>query len=307
VSNILIYGETTKLAKELLSAARVIGGQVYGVSINNDEQAQALGACGANMLRINNSELFLADTAAVACVLQQAAENIDADTVLLTSNRSGKELAGRVAQLLQGGCLTDVNKLNINNGRVECTRNALGGATVAVQVIKTDRKIIAISPKSFDTAEEGAAGTVTDWKLELDSSYIKVLEVKEKAVESVNIESVELLIAIGQGVDDQSQLALVQDIAQAIGGEVACSKPVATDKKWLSEERIIGISGKICKPTVAILLGISGQVQFSVGIRDAKTIISVNNDENALICDMSDYVLIADLQEAIPELKNAVA
>jgi electron transfer flavoprotein alpha subunit len=99
----------------------------------------------------------------------------------------------------------------------------------------------------------------------------------------------------------------VQDIAQAIGGEVACSKPVATDKKWLSEERIIGISGKICKPTVAILLGISGQVQFSVGIRDAKTIISVNNDENALICDMSDYVLIADLQEAIPELKNAVA
>lgn len=88
---------------------------------------------------------------------------------------------------------------------------------------------------------------------------------------------------------------------------MACSKPVATDKKWLSEERVIGLSGKQCKPDLAILLGISGQVQFTVGIRDAKTIVAVNSDENAVINQMADYVLTADLHEVVPELISLLA
>ena len=88
---------------------------------------------------------------------------------------------------------------------------------------------------------------------------------------------------------------------------MACSKPVATDKKWLSEERVIGLSGKQCKPDLAILLGIYGQVQFTVGIRDAKTIVAVNSDENAVINQMADYVLTADLHEVVPELISLLA
>ena len=306
MSSVLIYCEATKLAQELLSAAKLIDRQVYGVSINDDEQAMALAACGANLLKINQTELCLADTAAVASVLKQAADKVNADIILLSSNRTGKELAGRVAQILGAGCLTNVNQITINNDRIECTRNALGGATVAVQVIKTNKKVIALSPKSFEPAQEGAGGSATDLAVKT-VSRIKLVEVKEKTAASVDIGAAELLIAIGQGVDDHSQLAMAEDIAIALGGEVACSKPVATDKKWLDEERIIGISGTICKPEVAILLGISGQVQFSVGIRDAKTIIAVNSDENAQICDMSDYVLVADLKEVIPELKSVLA
>lgn len=306
MSNVLVYSDTSKLAKELLSAAKTIGGHVSAVSINNDDQAQALTACGANVLKINQTELCLADTAAVASALKQAADKVNADVILLSSNRTGKELAGRLAQVLGAGCLTDVNQIAVNNGQVECTRNALGGATVAVQLIKTDKKVIALSPKSFEPAEDGAGGSTVDLTVET-ASRIKLVEVKEKPVASVDIGAAELLVAIGQGVDDQSQLALVEEIAKALGGEVACSKPVATDKRWLGEERIIGISGAICKPEVAILLGISGQVQFSVGIRDAKTIISVNSDENAQICDMSDYLLVGNLKYIIPELKHAVA
>ncbi|WP_276662708.1 FAD-binding protein, partial [Syntrophomonas wolfei] len=89
-------------------------------------------------------------------------------------------------------------------------------------------------------------------------------------------------------------------------GEIACSKPVASDKKWLGEERIVGLSGKICKPQLAIILGVSGQVQFTVGIRDAGTIISINNDEKALMNNMADYVMIADLKEVLPDLNKAL-
>ena len=103
---------------------------------------------------------------------------------------------------------------------------------------------------------------------------------------------------------DVSQLKAVEELASKLGGEVACSKPVATDKKWLSEERIIGLSGKKCKPKLAVILGISGQVQFTVGIRDAKTIVSVNTDENAFMNTMADYILVGDLHQAVEELNS---
>ncbi|MGB4303639.1 MAG: FAD-binding protein, partial [Syntrophomonadaceae bacterium] len=88
--------------------------------------------------------------------------------------------------------------------------------------------------------------------------------------------------------------------------EVACTKPVATDKKWLSEERIIGLSGKKCKPQLALLFGISGQVQFTVGIRDARVIASINTDENASMNQMADYILTADLKEVLAEMNKAL-
>jgi electron transfer flavoprotein alpha subunit len=97
---------------------------------------------------------------------------------------------------------------------------------------------------------------------------------------------------------------MAESLAQSLGGVVACSKPLATDKKWLSEDRVIGLSGKLCKPDLALLFGISGQVQFTVGIRDAKTIVAVNTDENATINQMADYILTADMHEIIPELNR---
>ena len=111
-------------------------------------------------------------------------------------------------------------------------------------------------------------------------------------------------MAVGQGLEDEGQLAGVHDLAAKLGGEVACSKPLATDKKWLSEERIIGLSGKKCKPQLALLFGISGQVQFTVGIRDAKVIVAVNTDENAAINYMADYIMQADLHQIIQELNQ---
>jgi len=120
----------------------------------------------------------------------------------------------------------------------------------------------------------------------------------------VDIEAAETLVVVGQGLNSQDDLAPVQELARKLGGEVACSKPVATDKKWLSEERIIGLSGKKCKPELAIILGISGQVQFTVGIRDARVIVAVNSDENATINQMSDYILTADLHDIVKEMNE---
>lgn len=309
MAGILVYSDKTSYALQLITVAQMIakdtGMTVKAVSINDAEQAAEL-AKRADSFKIDNAAINLADTAAVATALKQTAQKLSANIILLSSNRRGKELAGRLAQSLEAGCLTDVNSVNVNNGKIECSRNALGGATVATQQIETENQVIAIMPKAFEAAPE-ASGSLNDMAVEIKASALKVLEVKPKAGDSVDIEAADILVAIGQGVENQGDLVQVEAIAKALGGEVACSKPVATDKKWLSEERIIGLSGKKCKPSLAILLGISGQVQFVVGIRDAKTIVAINNDENADIMKMADYVMVADVADVMPALLKALS
>lgn len=300
---ILIYSENAKLAAELVTAARLLSSDVYGVAINDEEQANVLVATGINVLKICREDLCQADAGSIASAIKQAADKVDAQAVLLSSDRAGKELAGRLAQAMGVGCLTGVNVMAVNSDSVECTRNALGGATVAVQVIRTDKKVIAISPKSFPAADSAGNGSITDLVIDINPR-VKLLESKTKTMESVDISQAEVLVAVGQGLEEQSQMAEVELIAKALKAEVACSKPVATDKKWMSEERVIGISGKICKPELAILMGISGQVQFTAGIRDAKTIVTINNDENAPINSLADYCLVADLNDVLPEMKS---
>jgi electron transfer flavoprotein alpha subunit len=310
VAGILTYSDKSSLAMELLTAAKQWaaneGLKISAVSINNDNLAQALATAGATTYGINDPAIFLGDTAAMASVLKQAAEQVDADIILLSSDRRGKELAGRLAQMLQAGCLTDVKNMQNDGGRIVCTRNVLGGATVATQIITSPNKVIALSPKAYPAAECQAGGTISDLKVAVKPSAIRLIGTRAKTGDSVDIEAAEVLVVVGQGVENRSDLPTVEQIALTLGGVVACSKPVATDKKWFGEERIVGLSGKICKPDLAIVLGVSGQVQFTVGIRDARIIISINNDEKAYMNQIADYFMVGDLKELIPELNKAL-
>lgn len=302
MAGIMIYSDKDKQALELISAAKFIGASaVKAVSINNEDQANALAAAGAEVSLIKNEAISLADVAAIAAALGQAAAQLGADVVLLSSDRRGKEVAGRLAAIMDAGCLTEISAIKANGEKIECQRNALGGATVATQFVASDKKIIAIRPKTFDAPAAGP-GSVSAMQVDVKPSAVKLIETKTKGTDSVDIEGAEVLVAVGQGLNSKDDLPAVEALAKKLGGEVACSKPVATDKKWLSEERIIGLSGKKCKPELAVLLGISGQVQFTVGIRDAKVIVAVNSDENATINQMADYILTADLHDIVKEM-----
>ncbi|MBO8158116.1 electron transfer flavoprotein subunit alpha/FixB family protein [Thermosyntropha sp.] len=303
MAGILVFSDRTNLALEILTAAGVIGGTAKVLVINNDEQAQALSDAGADVYKLSNDDISLADVGQVAEVLKEAAEKLNADIILLSSNRRGKELAGRLAQKIGAGCLTDVSAINVNGDKIECQRNALGGATVATQYINGDKKVIAVSPRSF-APFAGSGGSINEIDITIPASTVKVLEVKPKAADTVDIAAAEKLVIVGQGLNSKDDIPMIEELAAKIGAEVACSKPVATDKKWFSEEHVVGLSGKICKPELAIILGVSGQVQFTVGIRDAKVIAAVNTDENATINTMADYVLTADLHEVVKEMNE---
>ncbi len=302
MAGVLVYSANQGLALELITAARKIEDFVVAVSLNDDSLAQALAAAGVRTFKISNPNLVVGDTGAAAAAIKQVLDKENIDTVLLSSDRRGKELAGRLAQAIGAGCLTDVTAIQVDGSKIECQRNALGGATIAVQYIEGP-KVMALRPRSYEAAGAGN-GSIEELAAEIKDTGIKVIDFKPKAADRVNIEAAEILVAVGQGLSDEEKLADVQALASKLGGEVACSKPVATDKKWLSEERVIGLSGKKCKPQLALLLGISGQVQFTVGIRDARVIAAVNTDENAAINYMADYIIQADLHDVIEELNE---
>ena len=302
MAGILIYSSNTALALELLTAAKVIGYETKALCIADEVQAHLLDEMGAEVYQINNS-IYLSDTSNVAELIVKAAEKLAANIIMLSSDRKGKELAGRVAQKCNAGCLTDVKAINVNGSDIECERNALGGATIVTQLIKTSQQVIAISPKTFKPVEKGNAGCINMLEVEVGNSRVRLIERIEKEKDSVDIQSAEVLLAVGCGAEE-SDISIIESIAGSLGGLVGCSKPVATDRKWFPEDRIIGLSGNICKPDLGIVLGVSGQVQFTVGIRDARILVSINNDENAVINQTADYFMVADLKDVLPELKQ---
>lgn len=306
---IMIYSEQNERALELLTAARVIssglGMDIKALCINNDTQAEDLAGAGAQTWLVRDNAVNLADTALVAGILHKAAGRLEASIILLASNRRGKELAGRLAQKLDAGCLTDVNSLQAAGGKTECKRNSLGGAAIATQQIESEYQVIAVSPRAYAAAAAGDGGSVQELVIEPAASPVKLVASRNKAGDVVDIEAADVLVVVGQGMEKEDMM-FVERMAARLGAEIACSKPIATDKKWLPEDRVIGLSGKKCKPRLAVILGVSGQVQFTVGIRDAQTIIAVNNDENAYILQMADYAMIADLKTVLPQLDKAL-
>lgn len=325
MAGILIYSEKTELAVELLAAARTISGAtgwpVNALCINDDSQAAVLAGQGAAVMHARQAVLNCADTGAMASAIKQAVACAGASMVLLSSDRRGKELAGRVAAELRAGCLTDVRGFQLSGERVEWTRNVLGGASVATQSISTDYQVAALAPGQFAAGDvpvsdpalshnpgyDPGAGSITCIDVDFHPTGVKLVAINPRTSSGIDIESARNLVVVGMGVEEEGQLAEINQIVKILDGEIACSKPVATDRKWYDEERIIGLSGKACRPELALILGVSGQVQFTVGIRDARTIVSINRDENAGINSLADYILTADLKEAIPALKAALS
>jgi electron transfer flavoprotein alpha subunit len=307
MGSILVFSERANLAFEFLGRAKELAGQmgldVAAAAFHPDDAEAYLKRGASKVFYSEQAELKDFEASVYAQALAQIAQKAGASLILLGSTRRGKELAGRLAQKLQAGCLTDVKSVGMKAGKVICVRNAFGGATEATQAIATQVQVIALMPRAYEAVPEGEKrGEIVTLKLDLKPSRVKVIRKSEKDAEAVDIQGAEILVCVGKGLARKEDVKLIEDLARALGGLLACTKPLATDLKWLPESRIVGLSGKIGKPRLALCLGISGQVQFSVGIREAKTIMAVNTDPNAYIFQITDYGLIADLHQAVPKL-----
>jgi electron transfer flavoprotein alpha subunit len=114
------------------------------------------------------------------------------------------------------------------------------------------------------------------------------------------LEEASTVVAAGRGIKKKDDLKLAFDLAAALGGQVGCSRPLATDLGWLTDEYWIGLSGKEVKPKLYLALGISGQIQHVTGIRNSKVIVAVNTNKDAPIFKVADYGVVQDLYKFVP-------
>jgi electron transfer flavoprotein alpha subunit len=110
------------------------------------------------------------------------------------------------------------------------------------------------------------------------------------------------VICVGRGLEKKEDLKIVEQLTKALGAEIGCTKSLFTDYQWLSEDRLVGLSGKKTSPRLVISLGISGQIQYTVGIRGARIAVASNKDKQAPIFAMSDYGIVGNLYDIVPML-----
>ena len=131
------------------------------------------------------------------------------------------------------------------------------------------------------------------------------MDVLKKFAEKVNIMDAKILVSGGRGVGSKENFKILEDLAEALDGTVACSRAV-TDNGWLPVDRQVGQTGKTVRPQVYFAIGISGAIQHVAGMEESDLIIAINKDEDAPIFDVADYGIVGDLNKIVPQLTEAI-
>jgi electron transfer flavoprotein alpha subunit len=155
---------------------------------------------------------------------------------------------------------------------------------------------------------EPGSASVESIAVELTSDQIRTTpsEPFRESAHTVDLAAAPVIVSVGRGIREQENIALVQALADALGAELAASRPIC-DAGWVPMERQVGSSGQTVSPKLYLAVGISGAIQHLVGMKGSKTVIAINRDENAPIFEVSDYGVAGDLFEIVPALTKAIA
>jgi electron transfer flavoprotein alpha subunit len=166
----------------------------------------------------------------------------------------------------------------------------------------------------FVSVQAGAfrADAVQSGSAEVEAVTPKIGQIRTRPAEpfresgrAVDLTAAEIIVSVGRGIREKENIALVEQLATALGGELAASRPIC-DNGWLPMDRQVGSSGQTVAPKVYIAVGISGAIQHLVGMKGAKTIVAINKDSEAPIFEVADYGIVGDLFEVVPALTEEV-
>jgi len=310
---VLVYSDEKKLVLELLNKgrelARELQKKVIAVSIGSDTHAQEYLEHGADTVVVVDTPLQQFKVEEYASILQHLIKAHSHEIILIGSNKNGKELAGRLAAKLDAGCIMDCTKVSLHEKKLTTERIVYSGNAIAVEQFTSYPQILTIPPKVFDPLpkNEQHTGEIIKKTIEAEPSSSKILRVQEMKSEGVNVEDAQIIVSCGRGFKKKEDIKLVSELADVLKGRtVGCSRPIAADLKWLSEDHWIGLSGHKVKPKLYVACGISGQIQHIAGMRDSGVIVAINKDPEALIFKSADYGIVGDLYEVLPRLTSAI-
>ncbi len=312
---VLVFSDDKKLTFELLNKgselAKELGEKLTAVIIGktDDTLSKEYISYGADKVFVAETDIDTFKAEEYANYFENIIKETNSETIIIGSNKNGKELASRLAGRLDVGCIIDCTNIYLKDKKLTSERIVYSGNAIAVEQFNSKPAIITVPSKVFDPLpkDDSRKGEITKKKFDVEKSASKILKVQEMKSEDVNVEDAEIIVSCGRGFKNKEDIKMVKDLAEAIKGKtVGCSRPIAADLKWLSEDHWIGLSGHKVKPKLYIAAGISGQIQHIAGMRDSGIIVAINKDPDALIFKSADYGIVGDLYEVLPKLTSAV-
>ena len=332
-----VDNEISSIAFELIGKAKELaadlGTDVTAVLLGHNvgNLVDSLAEYGADkVIVVDDPELETYRTEPYAHALASVINEYKPEIMLVGATAIGRDLGPTVSARVKTGLTADCTMLEIGdfplsvpegkedtqkNGQLLMKRPAFGGNTIATIACPDNRPQMAtVRPGVMQKIAkiEGAKANVEEFNpgFTPDNKYVEIMEVVKSVSETVDIMDAKILVSGGRGVGSAENFKILEDLAEALGGEVSCSRAVV-DNGWKPKDLQVGQTGKTVRPQVYFAIGISGAIQHVAGMEESDLIIAINKDETAPIFDVADYGIVGDLNKIVPELtkqiKEAVA
>ena len=321
ISNIAyeLIGKGKELAKDL-------GVEVTAVLVGSDVKglADQLAEYGADkVIVVDDPELTEYRTEPYTHAIASVIEEFKPEIFLIGATAIGRDLGPRVCARIHTGLTADCTKLDIGDfpmnpvpgretkhNQLLMTRPAFGGNTIATIACPDFRPQMAtVRPGVMQKApkEAGKKAVVTEFNpgFTKNNKYVDILEVVKAVSNTVDIMDAKILVSGGRGVGSPENFKILDDLAEAIGGTVSCSRAVV-DAGWKPKDLQVGQTGKTVRPNVYFAIGISGAIQHLAGMEESDIIVAINKDESAPIFDVADYGVVGDLNKIVPMLTEKI-
>ena len=308
VKNVWIITDDQNSVAELCAGGRQLGEQVSVVLFGGQQEAEEAIKFGADQVFLyeqsGTSGMIESNSKAIAELLRAEQANL----VMVNTSTSGKLIAGKIASQLGTSVLSNISGFAVEDGSVVVKHMVYGGAAIRTEKALSEAVVVTVGSGVFEAAakDESRQGKITELNANVDNTGIRVVEVRPKQGEVVNLGSAKRVVGVGRGFASKEDLKMAEDLAALVGAEMACSRPIAEGEKWMSKERYIGVSGVVLKPDVYISIGISGQIQHMVGVNQAKTLVAINKDKNAPVFKQADIGLVGDIYTVLPQIIGKV-
>jgi electron transfer flavoprotein alpha subunit len=243
-----------------------------------------------------------------ALALASYTKEVSPKLVLAGATRMGRDFMPRVAVLLQSGIASDVTEANWLDEPITFVRPMYGGKVLAEVSFSAYPAVVTTRPKTFAITDGGVkTGEFVEKKANLLPEQVrtKVLRVEQQAKSKVDLSEADIIVSGGHGIKAAENFALLEELAQVIGGTVGATRSVV-DAKWRDYEDQVGKSGKTVSPKLYVAVGVSGAIHHIMGMGTSKVVLAINKDANAPIFKYADYGIVGDLFEVVPALTEAL-
>ncbi|MEM1673896.1 MAG: electron transfer flavoprotein subunit alpha/FixB family protein [Candidatus Bathyarchaeia archaeon] len=303
---------TFEMLTKAINLSSKLGAEVISIVLGKDVKsfAPTLAEYSNRVLLVENPLFEHFNSDLYQEVLSRVIRELKPLLTLIGHTSYGIELAPRLAASLNIPLATDCIDITFENNSLIVTRQMYGGkVNVRAVVRRSESYMVTVRQGSFMVQKPSPplGGRIEELSIPMERVVLRKRFIKyvPPPPGGVDITAADIIVSIGRGIKDKSNIPLVKDLAKSLGGVLACTRPIV-DKGWLPSDRQVGISGKTVKPKLYLALGISGSFQHILGMRGSELVISVNKDPKAPIFGYSDYGVVEDLFKIIPVLKMKI-